>query len=334
MKTLMKRDEFREAVFKRDNFKCVFCDCTEELDAHHLVERRLFTDGGYYLDNGVTLCQVHHLKAESTELTCSEIREKLNITKPVLPDDFYDDCQYDKWGNIYIGKMRTKGPLFFDENVQKILKGDFTDFVKYPRTYHLPWSESKTDDDRTLNNVDHFIGHEVVVTEKLDGENASCYPDYFHARSLDGNGHWTQSWLKNFHSSFKFDIPTGWRVCGENVFAKHSIKYTELPSYFFCFSIWNNLNWCLSWDDTLEWCDLFGIKHVPVLYEGIFDEEAIRSISLDKDKQEGYVIRKRKAFSYAEFSKSVSKFVRKNHVQDTVHNWKCSKIEQNEMKVL
>jgi len=329
MNELLTRDDFRESVFKRDGFKCLFCDCTENLDAHHIIERRLFTDGGYYIDNGATLCQKHHLMAESTELTCTELREKANIKTIVLPEDFYSDCNYDKWGNIYIGQLRTKGPLFFNESVQKILTGSFTDFVKYPRTYHLPWSESKTDDDRTLTNVDHFLNEEVVVTEKMDGENSTLYNNYFHARSLDGNSHWTQNWLKNFHACFKFDIPTGWRICGENVYAKHSIKYENLPSYFFCFSIWTDRNLCLSWDDTLDWCKLYEIEHVPVLYEGIFDEEVIRNLPLNKEKQEGYVIRKRKAFAYGEFSKSIAKFVRKNHVQDTVHNWKSSKIEVN-----
>ena len=41
---------------------------------------------------------------------------------------------------------------------------------KYPRTSHLPWSLGSTDDDKMLQSVDHFIGQEVVVTVKLDGE--------------------------------------------------------------------------------------------------------------------------------------------------------------------
>lgn len=44
---------------------------------------------------------------------------------------------------------------------------------KYPRTFHLPWSESKTEDDKTLSpqQVEKmFVGKQVVVTEKLDGE--------------------------------------------------------------------------------------------------------------------------------------------------------------------
>jgi hypothetical protein len=333
MRTLLTRDDFREAVFKRDGYHCLFCEETQGLDAHHIIERRLFSDGGYYIDNGVTLCQKHHLLAESTELSCDAIRTMAGIIDVVLPEDFYDDCSYDKWGNIHIGKLRTKGPLFFDENVQKIIKGDFTDYVKYPRTYHLPWTGCITKDDRVLKNVDHFIGREVVVTEKLDGENSNLYTDYFHARSLDGNDHWTQNWLKSFHAGFGYEIPKGWRVCGENLYAKHSIKYVDLKTYFFCFSIWNDKNICLSWDDTIEWCSLLGVEHVPVIYRGIFDEETIKSIQIDTGTKEGYVVRVCDSFAYGEFSKSIAKFVRRNHVQDTVHNWRRGKIDKNELEI-
>ena len=67
------------------------------------------------------------------------------------------------------------GPLFEDESVQKILAVGpnlllYTGLVKYPRTWHLPWSEGKTKDDRTLSDCKQFEGREVVVTEKMDGE--------------------------------------------------------------------------------------------------------------------------------------------------------------------
>jgi len=43
--------------------------------------------------------------------------------------------------------------------------------VKYPRTPHLPWSEGASEDDIQLINAEMFEGKNVVVTEKLDGEN-------------------------------------------------------------------------------------------------------------------------------------------------------------------
>jgi len=45
---LLTRDQFREAVFARDKGRCVICGA-EGKDAHHIMERSLFDDGGYYL---------------------------------------------------------------------------------------------------------------------------------------------------------------------------------------------------------------------------------------------------------------------------------------------
>lgn len=42
--------------------------------------------------------------------------------------------------------------------------------VKYPKTWHCPWTQSLNKDDRVLKNMDHFVGQTVWVTEKLDGE--------------------------------------------------------------------------------------------------------------------------------------------------------------------
>ena len=62
--------------------------------------------------------------------------------------------------------------------------------IKYPRTPHLPYSMSKTDDDKTLPDDSQFEDMNVVVTIKMDGENTTIYPDgYVHARSLDGTGY-------------------------------------------------------------------------------------------------------------------------------------------------
>ena len=141
MKTLLTRDEFRNAVFERDGHLCVICHGPAK-DAHHIIERRLFADGGYYIDNGASLCEKHHLEAESTELTCEEIRDAAGISEIVLPSQFYADVEYDKWGNEVLSNgTRIKGELFDDESVQKVLSPVlhlFGNRVKYPRTFHLP----------------------------------------------------------------------------------------------------------------------------------------------------------------------------------------------------
>lgn len=63
------RAAFREAVFSRDNHKCVVCGATGvPLDAHHIHPREDMPNGGYVASNGVTLCDTEdgcHAKAEA-----------------------------------------------------------------------------------------------------------------------------------------------------------------------------------------------------------------------------------------------------------------------------
>lgn len=330
---LLARDQFREGVFARDGHKCVFCGKTADqtpegkLDAHHILERRLWPDGGYYLENGATVCEEHHLKCEQTVISVEEVRAQCGISKIVVPPHFYDDHIYDKWGNpVLDGGRRGRGELFFDESVQKVLGSGgvlslFTPYVKYPRTNHLPWSPGVNDDDRVLGSLSNFEGKRVIVTEKMDGENTTLYSDHIHARSIDSRGGEDRAWVKQFWSTISYDIPADWRICGENLWAEHSIHYDSLKSYFYGFSIWNERNVCLSWDDTLQWFELFNITSVPVLYDGIWDEKKLREIekSLSWEKNEGYVVRLADAFPNGEFKNSIAKYVRKGHVQTTKH---------------
>ena len=322
---LLTRDQFRNAVFKRDGNMCVFC-LRDAQDAHHIMERKLWPDGGYYLDNGASVCGEHHLKCETTEIGVEEVRNACKITKIRLPPHLYEDQSYDKWGNPEMPNgQRLRGELFYDESVQKVIApylSLFVDYVKYPRTYHLPWSENMSDDDRMMQDLSTLEKLNVVVTTKMDGENTTLYSDYIHARSVDSQGHISRNWVKGFWARIMGDIPQGWRVCGENLYAEHSIHYDDLPSYFMGFSIWNERNVCLGWDESLEWFDLLGITPVPQVYRGPFDEKIIRSLWNPKEgaKVEGYVVRSDGEVPYGQFNKLVGKFVRKNHVQ-TVKHW-------------
>lgn len=341
----MTRDQFREEVFRRDGHRCVVCGAAPEdtpegkLDAHHILERRLWTtpgeQGGYFLNNGATVCEKHHLACEKTLISVEEIRELAGIKKAIIPSHLYDDTQVDKWGNTILEDgRRLPGELFWDESVQKVLADvldQFTHLVKYPRTSHLPWSPGMHDDDRRIDSMCEFVGKRVIATAKMDGENTSLYSDYIHARSLDGRNHESRSWVKNFWSQICGDIPEHWRLCGENLYAKHSIRYDDLSSYFMGFSLWNEKNVCLSWDETQEWFELLGVTSVPVLYDGIYDEETIKKLwtDADYDTSEGYVLRVADEFAFKKFRHCVGKFVRPNHVQTTRH-WKYGqRVEPN-----
>lgn len=324
MTQLLTREQFKAVVFERDKYKCMVCGA-DAVDAHHIIDRSLWDDGGYYADNGVSLCSDCHLRAEKTLISCEELREAAGIKVVVLPEHFYADQTYDHWGNISSGGALIKGELFHEPHVQKILKeagvlDRFSPYVKYPRTYHLPWSPNLQNDDRQHENVDFFTGKDVVATIKMDGENTSMYGDYIHARSVTSRHHESRSWVKALHGRIRWDLPDGWRVCGENMYAEHSIHYNHLQSYFEVFSIWDENNLCLSWGDTKFYSELLGLHIVPVVYVGPWDRDAIEKafdfyVGNSRDEVEGYVVRVRESFSYRDYRRCVAKYVRKNHVQ-------------------
>lgn len=336
---LFDAEQFRDAVFKRDRHSCVICSAPA-VDAHYILASQLWDDGGHYLENGVSLCRKHQLECNMTHLSPKQVRDAARIQQVVLPGHF-QEANYDHWGNeILTNGRRLRGELFVDDEVQEILsKGlvldQFTWQVKYPRTIHLPWSEGVGSDDRTLRDVLHFIGRRVVVTVKMDGENTSLYSDFFHARSLDSRHHPSRDWIKNFWGRIKHEIPVGWRICGENLFARHSITYEDLVSFFTGFSLWNERNRCFSWQDTIGYFDILDIEPVEEIYCGIFDQKLIHEAYLKKSKGricEGYVVRLEEEFDYRDFRKSVAKFVRKNHVTTDQH-WMAKEVVPNKLKM-
>lgn len=338
---LLTRDNFRERVFQRDDGRCVICRAPA-VDAHHIIERRLWPDGGYYVDNGASLCAEDHIRAEQTVLSCEEIREAAGITAVVLPPDFERREAYTKWGDIVLPDgRRSPGPLFDDGSVQKVLREGkvldlYTRYVKHPRIRHLPWSGCVQPDDVSLDEVRHFEAREIVATEKLDGEQTTIYFDgHSHARSLDSGYHPSRTRIRALAASIGPELPHGWRVCGENMVARHEIAYRDI-SPFLVHSIWNEHNVCLSWAETREWAELLGLPLAPVLYEGPWDEDVVRCLWLPDGgsyaaESEGYVIRIADAFSYREFAECVAKYVRPGHITSARHHWFSKQVVENEI---
>ena len=340
--TLLTRDQFRYEVFARDGRCCVICG-KEAVDAHHILERKLWADGGYYVDNGASVCAGCHLRAEATEVSCEELRGRCGIDRVLLPDHLCPGEIYDKWGNTILPSgQRLRGELFDDPGVQGVLTPVlhlFTSRVKYPRTFHLSWSPGVGADDRTVEDPDKmFAGVEVVVTEKMDGECTTMYRDYLHARSVEGAPHPSRDRVRSLHGAIAHDIPEGWRLCGENLYAVHSTSYGGLPSHFLLFSIWDGRNRCLSWDETVLWAELLGLHVVPVLYQGPWDRAAVRllddvSESRFGGEREGYVVRRADRFHYGAFRRSVAKYVRRGHVTTDDH-WLHKEMIVNKLRAL
>ena len=211
--------------------------------------------------------------------------------------------------------------------------------VKYPKIWHLPWSDGvdqKSDHVFTPEEVDSsFAGAEVVVTEKCDGECTTMYRDGVHARSLDSRHHPSRDWVKRLHATIAHEIPEGWRICGENMYATHSIHYQGLPGYFLVFGIYNEANECFSWAETVDQARAWKLPVVPLLWKGKYTESAVRACFTGQSvfmgsMQEGYVLRVAGRFPWARHRISMGKYVRAGHVQ-TDAGWMHRAVYPNEL---
>lgn len=178
-----------------------------------------------------------------------------------------------------------------------------------------------------MTDLAALAGTEVVVTEKLDGENTTLYADGLHARSLDSAHHPSRTWVKALQARVGPRVPQGWRICGENMFARHSLAYGALESHFYGFSVWDG-DRCLGWDRTVEFLRSLGIPAPPVLWRGVFDAKALRALKPDTGRQEGYVVRPAAAFPAARFGQVVGKWVRPGHVVTDTH-WMHAEVVEN-----
>lgn len=118
---LLSRDEFRTQVLARSKGACVLCHAPA-VDAHHILDRKLYPDGGYYLSNGAAVCAQCHFLCEYTQVSVEDVRLACGIVDPVLPPGLDPGVVYDKWGNrIWPSGLRSAGPLVNDRGMRKAL---------------------------------------------------------------------------------------------------------------------------------------------------------------------------------------------------------------------
>lgn len=214
--------------------------------------------------------------------------------------------------------------------------------TKYPRTYHLPYSPGLQNDDRKVEKGwEKLLDNEIIITEKLDGQNTSCSNIGVFARS-----HAAQTelpWDRNmWEQGGIYDQVKSWldddvMIYGENLYGIHSIEYNKLPAYYFLFALRDKNVW-KSWDEVVEMSHILGLPTVPVLFRGkVSSEKELEEMIYNFMKQgssfgntiEGCVIRNANDFDFNDFSLNVVKYVRKGHVQTDqfwAKNWKRAKL--------
>jgi len=342
MEKLLTRDEFNQQCLERDKYKCVICKKGElevgKLDVHHILDRKLFEDSGYYKSNGASLCSEHHLEAEKCELSVEEIRNAAGITAVILPSGLKESVVYDKWG-------------------QEVDEGIIS--RKYGRTYHLNFSPGTTSDDRIAHNYYEDIRRikRLVFTEKLDGENNCLSEHGVFARShaAPTESRWTQD-IRSRWQSLKYDLKGGVQIFLENLYAIHSIEYKNLDNHYFVFAV-REKGRCMSWEEVEWWANQFDFPTVPVLNiiepikwsEDDFKASIIQLATMKSDLEsfnhvmnekgelingepctrEGIVVANMDEYLLRTFDKNVFKYVRAKHVKTDEHwtrNWKRAKL--------
>jgi len=210
---------------------------------------------------------------------------------------------------------------------------------KYGRTYHLPWSPGTTSDDKISNDISSLIGTDIIITEKLDGENTGMTNDGVFARShaTFTTSPWSREVRQLHNLKVRGNLSEDEFLFGENLEGIHSIEYTNLKSYFYIFGLRDNKIW-VPWKSVEEYSYLLDIPTVPVLFKGVINtekelkelvEELVSKRSELGGEIEGIVVRNAGVFHNDDFAENVSKWVRPNHVQTDEHwtrNWKKAKI--------
>jgi hypothetical protein len=325
------RSAFRDAVFTRDKYTCIVPGCGRPaVDAHHIIERALWTDpaeqGGYFKENGASLCAIHHIDAEKGYLTPTALRHYAGISKVYLPKGFDPALDYTKWGAV--------------------LKSPSRQSIKYPHTSYLTISPGFDPDDvRDGKTIDAtaFIGMNVIVTTKMDGSNVFFDTGKVAARNGQDATHISFDMAKAVHARIRDKIPAEYQVFCEWLYAKHSIHYTgttALDNYCQVITVYNRqTHEFMSWDSTVKVAERLGLPTVPVLCSGIrvTDQTGFNRLMFQfgtaaiKSGHEGIVVRNIESFHHSTFGTNVGKFVRENHVSTSKH-WMAEKVVRNEVK--
>ena len=358
------RQQFREQVFNRDDNTCLipWCEDTAD-DAHHILERELWADGGYTPNNGASVCNYHHRYAETNDIPPQAFWMWAGIEDPPIPETV-DSWQVNKWGD----KFET--PPW----------EDLRDRIKYQSSRHLLplyWhddtlaEERIENDDTGLDSLEDFVGVPLVITHKIDGGNCMLVNDPDNpVRARNGSS--PEDTMEPLYESgglywrqeVNQKLPDRLQVFGEWVWAKHSIHYgcdcedecedvgpslSELTgvdddrAYFQTFGVYDKkLNLWLSWPKTKQVSDALGFPTTPVIYcEGDDDtatfestHEARRELIAHAHRVidnggEGIVVRKKFPFHFGQFGRSLGKYVRENHVKDDEDHWSKRTVVQN-----
>jgi hypothetical protein len=154
--------------------------------------------------------------------------------------------------------------------------------TKYPRTPHLEGSRLQAGDfDLSQVSFAEIAGRHLVVEEKIDGANCGISFDGSGNLLLQSRGHYLlggpreqqfamfKQWANEHLAVLADCLSDRYLMYGEWMFAKHTVFYNRLPSYFLEFDVLDRRNETfLSTDRRRDLLHGLPIHSVPILHKG------------------------------------------------------------------
>ena len=236
--------------------------------------------------------------------------------------------------------------------------------IKFPRTHHIfdaagsdKTKSSVTRDDLLLSEdeIEQYLNSDLTIEEKVDGanlgisinddyevlyQNRSHYVTYASATQFKGLEKWESDHMGDlFQILMRDNTPNRYILYGEWCYAKHSIKYDNLPDYFLAFDLFDKyLNKFLSRSEFHAYLEGTGISIVPVITTlncKTADELKTSLLNLlDTQSEfadgliEGVYIRK----DTEPYLEHRCKLVRTEFTQGIVGHWSKMELEKNKLK--
>ena len=161
----------------------------------------------------------------------------------------------------------------------------------------------------TEKDIEELLSCEIVIDEKFDGSIVSFTREgtdivaYGRRNEIMRNGILTNrnkayilldDWYWKHEENLK-QIPCGYTIFGEWLYAKHTIFYDKLPDYWMCFDIFNGKEFMYFLSD--EYWDIsekINLWMLPRLEIGMFSINGLKRVAQKKEsvygsRMEGYV---------------------------------------------
>jgi len=358
----MTRQEFREKCVKRDGGQCLVPGCGAEVttdpdgpgEVHHIIERKLWNDGGYIPDNGACVCNEHHRLAEENIIPPQAFWRWAGVKDVPLPS--LSGSTTEQYGNA-INK--------WGESLEEPAWQEHRDYIKYPSTRHLPFSHERDADDTAHDKLEWATGYPLIATVKMDGGNAMLVSDKENPiRARNGRHadkeHFDMAKQWYWENDLYSQIPEHLQIFGEWLYAKHSIHYgcdcddpcddigPALEDYFQVFGIYDTrYNLWLGWRKTIQIAEEMDLTVTPSAYtkyelgtypndgsgtQMLWQQLYDLSQKVVDQGHEGIVVRSVLPFHYGQINQRLGKYVRPGHVKDGEEHWSHRELVQNKLQ--